>query len=113
MKDLPLLLRVGAYYIPVHQVSNLMRDHGCCGRYSPCEKKIEIDDNMCLSMQWGTLFHELIECMTEIYCIKALEEDHDAINALSEVLHQVMKDNHEELDARELAVTSYGPGEYK
>jgi hypothetical protein len=94
-KLLPDNVRIGAYDVKVFYTEHLLRDHGCVGRYTPCEKQIEVDSEMCEDMQWGTFYHELIEAMTEIYSIDALANDHGAINVLSEVLHNVMRDNKE------------------
>lgn len=102
MTAIPVLMKVGPYYISVQPVPYLLRDHGCTGRYIPCEKKIEIEQDLCESMQWGVFYHELIEAMTEIYCIPGLEgeENHHSIELLAEVLHGVVLDNYRDLDER-------------
>ena len=94
---IPESLKIGGYTVKVRMKENLLRDCGCCGRFTPCEKLIEIDPAMTEEMRWGTLYHELIEAITEIYCIKPLAEHHSAIDVLGEVLHQVCRDNGEKV----------------
>ena len=90
---IPDSVKIGAYTVKVQIVDNLLRDQGCCGRFIPCNKSIEIDSAMVIEMQWGTFYHELVEAMTEIYTIQALAENHEAIDILGEVLHQILRDN--------------------
>lgn len=90
---IPESVKIGAYTVKVRMRENLMRDNGCCGRFTPCEKLIEIDPVMTEEMRWGTFYHELVEAITEIYSIKALAEHHGAIDILGEVLHQICRDN--------------------
>lgn len=97
LKLIPSKLRIGGYTVKVDIVDNLLRDQGCCGRFLPCDKQIEIDSSMCEEMQWGTFYHEIVEAMTEIYAIKPLAEDHTSIDILGEVLHQIMRDNGKEM----------------
>lgn len=93
MMKLPKTLKIGAYDVGVTVVPNLIRDSGCVGRFVPCEKRIEIEEAMCDQMKAGVLWHEIVEAFTEIYTIKALAEDHDAIDALGEAIHMFMKGN--------------------
>jgi hypothetical protein len=94
---IPETIKIGAYTVTVIFKDDLLRDQGCCGRFLPCEKRIEIDNGMCSEMQWGTFYHEIIEAVSEIYCVQPLAEHHDSINLLGEVLHQILRDNREKM----------------
>ncbi len=90
---IPSEVKIGGYVVRVEMREHLLRDIGCCGRFIPCEKLIEIDPMMGYQMQWGTFYHEMVEAISEIYAIKPLAENHGAIDILGEVLHQVLRDN--------------------
>lgn len=102
MTQIPLLIKIGPYYVPVIPTPNLLRDHGCTGMYTPCEKKIQIEEELCEEMQWGVLYHEILEAMTEIYSIPALEgeEAHQSLSMLAEILHGLVLENYRELNER-------------
>lgn len=94
---IPETIKIGAYTITVTFKDDLLRDQACCGRFLPCEKRIEIDTSMCSEMQWGTFYHEVIEAVTEIYTIQSLSDNHEHINLLGEVIHQILRDNREKM----------------
>lgn len=94
---LPDYIKIGAYSVKVRYVPNLMTDDGECGNYNPRTQEISIDPDLSPDMQYGILYHEMIEAIKSIYSIECLEKDHQAINQLGEALHQVLRDNREDV----------------
>jgi hypothetical protein len=94
---IPKSMKIGGYTVAIVYVKGLISDEGNSGNFNERTMEISMDPDLCEEMQYGVLYHELIEAVKSIYHIECLKTDHHAISQLGEALHQILRDNGKEI----------------
>ena len=84
-KDLPEYVRIGAHKIPIKMQKGLF-DSEAYGIFDPDKLEIKIENDMSPGLQRETLLHEVVEA---INFLCELDLEHQAIQVLGLMLHQV------------------------
>lgn len=81
-------LKIGAILWKVEQVeeSEIDSDYPCSGDTSHVRQTIRLNRNLSDEMKEQTLFHEIFHALD-------IELDHNAVEMLATLLHQVLKEN--------------------
>jgi hypothetical protein len=89
-------IKIGGYTVSVVHSDNLVAN-GLVGEYAPFEQKISIANGLSKQHEQETLIHEVLEAINDLY---ELGLEHDSqLCKLSVVLHQIIVDNEDLLNA--------------
>jgi hypothetical protein len=94
--DIPDHVIICSCKLDVKSVKNLIEDYTRYGSYSSMDMDIEYDASMKLQRQWVIVFHEIIECIKDVY---ALELEENEIQVLALVIYDIIKNKRVDFDS--------------